>query len=294
MSPSKSLSVVPIRVRPYQGRAKIIRPSPAGTMQAALPIGRSAWSSSRWVPRLGAIRGTSSSSSDLRGRIRSAKTPVALTTLSASTSNRSPDSASTKATPPARPSLVSTSVTSAPFSITAPKRSASPRIGQDEAHVVGLAVVEEVGVVGVARRQRRDQLQHLVAVDRAVAVGRPVEVLVLLLGGAHLAAAAADPRGRHHVVHVEPDAEFAVAALLAEGRRPGTASGRPGAAPAGPSAGAPAAPRGPGRGRSSAGSGGRRGPSSRSGWRCRPRSRRAPAAPPSSRARRRRGRRRRR
>ena len=62
MSPSKSLSVVPIRVRPYQGSEKIIRPSPAGTMQAAWPIGRSAWSRIRWVPRLGAIRGTSSSS----------------------------------------------------------------------------------------------------------------------------------------------------------------------------------------------------------------------------------------
>ena len=165
---------------------------------------------------------------------------------------------------------------------------------QDEAHVVGLAVVEEVGVVGVARLQRGHQLQHLVAVDRAVAVGRPVEVLVVLLGGAHLAAAAADPRRRHHVVHVEPDAESAVAALVAEGRGRGTASGRRGAAPAGPSAGARAAPRGPGRGRGSAGSAGRRGPSSRSGWRCRRRSRRAPAAPPSSRARRRRGRRRRR
>ena len=58
---------------------------------------------SRWVPRLGLIRGTSSSSITSSGRIRSAKTPVALTTLSASTSIRSPDSASTKATPAARP-----------------------------------------------------------------------------------------------------------------------------------------------------------------------------------------------
>ena len=55
--------------------------------------------------------------------------------------------------------------------------------GQDQAHVVGLAVVEEVGVFGVTGSQGRDQLQHLLAVDRAVAVGRPVEVLVLLLGG---------------------------------------------------------------------------------------------------------------
>ncbi len=50
-----------------------------------------------------------------------------------------------------------------------------------------------------------------------MAVGRPVVVLVGLLGGAHLAAAATDPRRRHHVVHVEADAEAALAALVAEG-----------------------------------------------------------------------------
>ncbi len=216
MSPSKSLSVVPTRVRPYQGRAKIARPSPAGTTQAALPVERSARSSSRWVPRLGAIRGTSSSSTT-SARIRSAQTPVALTTLSASTSKRSPDSASTKATPEALPPSVSSSVTSAPFSVTAPKRSRLAEDGEDETHVVGLAVVEEVGGLRIARRQRRDQLQQLVAVDRAVAVGRPVEVRVLLLRGAHLAAAATDAGRRHHVVHVEPDPEQAVAALLGEG-----------------------------------------------------------------------------
>ena len=88
-------------------------------MQAALPIGRSRASTTRWVPRLGAIRGTSSSSTT-SGRIASAQTPVALTTWSAATSIRSPESDSTKATParPARPPVTST--TSAPFSITAP------------------------------------------------------------------------------------------------------------------------------------------------------------------------------
>ena len=88
---------------------------------------------------------------------------------------------------------------------------------EHEPHVVGLAVVEEVGVARVARLERRDHLEHLIAVDRPVAVRRPVEVLVLLLGGAHLAAAAADPGGRHHVVHVEPGADFAVAAPAGEG-----------------------------------------------------------------------------
>ena len=79
------------------------------------------------MPRLGLIRGTSSSSITSSGRMRSAKTPVALTTLSASTSKASPDSDSRTATPEALPFFESTSVTSAPFSITAPKRSASPR-----------------------------------------------------------------------------------------------------------------------------------------------------------------------
>ena len=58
------------------------------------------------MPRLGAIRGTSSSPIVSSGRIRSAKTPVASITFSASTSKRSPDEASTKATPQARPSRV--------------------------------------------------------------------------------------------------------------------------------------------------------------------------------------------
>ena len=103
------------------------RSSPAGTMQAAEPVEMSARSSSTWVPRLGAICGTSSSSISSEPT-RSAQTPVALTTFSASTSKRAPDSASTAATPTARPSRVSTSLTSAPFRVTAPKRSASPRI----------------------------------------------------------------------------------------------------------------------------------------------------------------------
>jgi hypothetical protein len=88
--------------------------------------------------------------------------------------------------------------------------------GEDEADVVGLAVVEEVGVVGFARSERGHQVQHLVLVDRAVAVGGPVVVL-LLSAGAALAAAAAGSRRRHHVVHVQPEAELAVASLLAEG-----------------------------------------------------------------------------
>ena len=129
MSPSKSLSVVPTRVRPYQGRAKIARPSPAGTMQAASPVesivavdqhvGAAAGRDPRHVLLLDRLLGPDPVGEDA-GRVD---------TLSASTSIRSPESASTKATPLARPSArADTSVTSAPFSIAAPKRSASPRI----------------------------------------------------------------------------------------------------------------------------------------------------------------------
>ena len=97
-------------------------------MQAASPIGSLSSETVTWVPRLGAIRGTSASSWISSGRIRSAQTPVALITLSASTSNRSPDSPSTQATPAADPLPASSPVTSARLRQTAPKRSASPRI----------------------------------------------------------------------------------------------------------------------------------------------------------------------
>ncbi len=150
--------------------------------------------------------------------MRSAKTPVALITLSALTSSRSPEPASTKATPAARPLSREHLDHLGAVQHHRAEALGLAEHGQREADVVGLAVVEEVGVLGIARRQRGHQLQHLVAVDRAVAVGRPVVVLVGFLGGAHLAAAATDPRRRHHVVHVEPDPEPALAALVGKGR----------------------------------------------------------------------------
>ena len=76
--------------------------------------------------------------------------------------------------------------------------------GEHEPDVVCLAVVEEVSGRRLAARKGRHHLQHLGAVDRAVARGTPLLVLV----------APAAPR--HHVVHVEPHAQHPVRALAAE------------------------------------------------------------------------------
>ena len=170
---------------------------------------------------------------------------------------------------------------------------------QDEADVVGLAVVEQVRRLRLALRQRRDQLdgpprRGSSGAGRAT-TARVGGLLALLATAAPLAPLAPRPAvARHHVVHVQPDPDLDVAAIVAERRAPGTASDRRGAARAGPSTVARAAPRGRGRGRSSAGSEGRRGPSSRSGSTSRSPSRRARRSPSNSRARRRRARRRRR
>ena len=129
MSPSKSLSVVPIRVRPYQGRAKIARPSPAGTMQAALAgrevvavdqhVGAAAGRDPRHVLLLDRLLGADAVGEDA-GRVDHVVgldlDPLARLGLDEGDAGG------------AAVALSSTSVTSAPFSITAPKRSASPRM----------------------------------------------------------------------------------------------------------------------------------------------------------------------
>ena len=78
------------------------------------------------MPRLGRITGTSASSCSSSGRMRSAHTPVALTTAPAAIGNVSPVSASRTSAPRARPPSSSSPVTSRPLANTAPKRSASP------------------------------------------------------------------------------------------------------------------------------------------------------------------------
>src|SRR5206468_5241843 len=52
--------------------------------------------------------------------------------------------------------------------------------GEYQPGVVGLAVVEQVGLLRTARGQRRDQLRRLVARNRAVSVWSPIVVLALL------------------------------------------------------------------------------------------------------------------
>ena len=91
--------------------------------------------------------------------------------------------------------------------------------GQDQPHVVGLAVVEEVAAGGLAAGQRGQQLDDLVAADHAVARRAPVRVPVEVAVADAAAAErrAPQPVDRHHVVHVQPEAEQAVGARAAEG-----------------------------------------------------------------------------
>ena len=112
--------------------------------------------------------------------MRSAQTPVALTTLSARTSKRSPLSASVQTTP-GGPGAVGDQLDH--LGAVAEHRAEALRLSEHGEHqpgVVGLAVVEQVGLLGVARGQRRDQLGRLLTRDRAVAVRRPVVVPGLL------------------------------------------------------------------------------------------------------------------
>ena len=88
--------------------------------------------------------------------------------------------------------------------------------GEDEPDVVGLAVVEEIGVVGFARGERRHQLQHLVLVDRAVAVGGPVVVVGLLAASEALGAALHNDL-EVAAFHLRPELAEARDAFLAAG-----------------------------------------------------------------------------
>ena len=274
---------------PGQGedRAVLARRDDAGG--ARRPAGSSI-ETVTWVPRLGAILGTSASSWISSGRIRSAQTPVALITLSASTSNSSPDLGLDAAHPGGAPVVVEQA---RDLGAVQTDRAVALGLAEDrehEPHVVGLAVVEEVGLAA-GRAAASAGISSATSSPEIVRwrFGRPVVVAGDPLGA--LAARHADPRRRHHVVHVEPDADRAAAPVVAERRdeerrRVDEVRGeldhelaleqRLADQPEVEVLQVAQA---------------RRGPSSTSGSRCRPRSRRARPGRPSSRARRRRARR---
>jgi len=79
--------------------------------------------------------------------------------------------------------------------------------GEHEPRVVGLTVVEQIAARRVAPRQRRQQLDHLLAGDQPMALRAPIPVRVRprLGRGATGATPPPQPRRRHHVVHVQAD-----------------------------------------------------------------------------------------
>ncbi len=132
----------------------------AGGHDRAADSGRSSWRSVTCVPRLGRMRGSSASSCSSRGRSSSAHTPVALTTLAACTSNSSPLSPSRARTPCGAPVALEQA-----GHVDAVGAHRAEALGlaehrQHEAHVVGLAVVEQVAARRLARGERRQQLER--------------------------------------------------------------------------------------------------------------------------------------
>ena len=123
-----------------------------GTIAPTL-IGRSRWARVMCVPRLGRMRGTSSSSCSSSGRIWSAHTPVALITFVARISN-SPPRDHVGAAHADGAALVGRQLLDA----AAVRADRAEPLGlaedrQDEPRVVGLAVVEEVRRRRLARRR---------------------------------------------------------------------------------------------------------------------------------------------
>ena len=86
-----------------------------------------------WVPRLGAIRGISSSVEDLVGADPVGPDPGRVDDVGGADLEALARLRVAKATPAAPAALVEHSGHLAPFTTTAPKRSASPRIGQHQA-----------------------------------------------------------------------------------------------------------------------------------------------------------------
>ena len=94
--------------------------------------------------------------------------------------------------------------------------------GEHEPRVVGLAVIEEIAGRRRARGERRHELEHLVAGDRAVALGAPVRGIVRWRGRrapAQAGSGGAPPAlDGHDVVEVEPHPGAAIQPLALERR----------------------------------------------------------------------------
>ena len=154
MSPSYSLSVVPISVWPSHGSTKILRPPAAGTIAPTF-TGRRSGERMMCVPRLGRITGTSASLWSSSGRMRSAHTPVALTTASAAIVNDSPRLGVADLGAAGAAALLDQPGHLEPVGEHGPEALGLAEHGQDQPHVVGLAVVEEVAAGGLAARPAR-------------------------------------------------------------------------------------------------------------------------------------------
>ena len=106
--------------------------------------------------------------------MRSAHTPVALTTFAARIGKRSPAVAVAHEHPRGAPVLLDELDDLQPVRAHGAEALGLAEHREHEADVVGLAVVEEVAGAGLAAGERGHQLDDLLAVDRPVAVGAPV------------------------------------------------------------------------------------------------------------------------
>ncbi len=157
--------MVPISVRPYQGSAKIVRSAPAGTTQAAFSaklfhrhghVGAAAGSDARHLGLVVDLLGADSVGPDA-GRVDDVVgldlEPVAARAVDADDAG-------------GQPVLVEQA---GDLGAVDADRAVALGLAEDREHqadIIGLAVVEEVGLARVALGERRDQLGDLVAGDR--------------------------------------------------------------------------------------------------------------------------------
>ena len=195
MSPSKSLSVVPISVRPSHGSTNTLRPPPAGAIAPACT-----GSASRGHDHVGAAAGPDDRHLGLAVQLLRPQ-PVG------------PHAGGVDDVRGAHGQLAAAHGVAHHRAAVGERDRLDPvrrhraealglgEHGEHEPHVVGLAVVEQVAAGGLAAGERGQELEHLRAVDDPVALRAPVVLA---------AAPAPAPVDRHHVVGVQPDPEDAV------------------------------------------------------------------------------------